>query len=370
MNKHKIIFIVNNYLPKIGGVELHTHFLVNELSKIGHDVTVVTLGRPANQRFDGEVKVITLKKGLGFGNVFSLPSLNAIFKLSKLLREEKFEFISTQTRFFPMSWLGAFFANKLKIKHIHTEHGSGCVENSTFVVNKASKLVDKSLGVYTIRSADEILAVSENVQSFVKELSNRDAVIFYNAITSKRTINPNLPSPSKRTQFVFVGRLVPGKGADLFVRALQEIDKSDHFSALIIGEGPQRAEIERLIREFDLSKSVKLTGKLTSDKIYEFLHGSVYVNPTVLKEGFQTTLLESIDAGASVATFQVPGAEILFNEKMPIFIAKERSINSLVTSMKKAAGWQKQSQKAVLGTNWFWDQRGVEFSEIMSKLKN
>lgn len=63
---------------------------------------------------------------------------------------------------------------------------------------------------------------------------------------------------------VAVGRLVPLKGFDLLIRAFARLRQSLHTRLLIIGEGDQRAALERLIAELDLSDRVVLLGTQTN----------------------------------------------------------------------------------------------------------
>ena len=54
--------------------------------------------------------------------------------------------VSTHTRFFPMSFVGARAAQKAGIPYIHTEHGSNFVNNSNPIIAIGSRVVDLSLG--------------------------------------------------------------------------------------------------------------------------------------------------------------------------------------------------------------------------------
>src|SRR5213076_1379757 len=55
--------------------------------------------------------------------------------------------------------------------------------------------------------------------------------------------NPPDPVPADARVLLVVCRLEPQKGVDVAIRALREIDNA-HL--VVLGEGPQRAELERL----------------------------------------------------------------------------------------------------------------------------
>lgn len=69
---------------------------------------------------------------------------------------------------------------------------------------------------------------------------------------------------SKRPVIVCVSRLMARKGQDELIRALPEIHKSvPRTSLIIVGEGPHRKKIERLISHLGLTEFVHLTGKVS-----------------------------------------------------------------------------------------------------------
>ncbi len=73
------------------------------------------------------------------------------------------------------------------------------------------------------------------------------------------------PENFKREYVIFPGRLSREKGVDLFVRAVLKIQKSG-FRAVIIGDGPQRKEYEKLARKFELN--LLFTGWLNNRNEY------------------------------------------------------------------------------------------------------
>jgi glycosyltransferase involved in cell wall biosynthesis len=54
-----------------------------------------------------------------------------------------------------------------------------------------------------------------------------------------------------------LGRLVPEKGFDVFLRALQRVPS---VAGVLVGDGPERADLEQLVDELELRERVSLTG--------------------------------------------------------------------------------------------------------------
>ena len=71
---------------------------------------------------------------------------------------------------------------------------------------------------------------------------------------------------------VFIGRLEPLKGADILIKALPNIfDKVKDAKAIIVGDGPSRPELERLVKKLNLT-SVEFVGSVPHDKIAYYMN--------------------------------------------------------------------------------------------------
>lgn len=359
----KFAFVVNNYPPRVGGVEIHVHSLATELVRQGHEAVVLTLGSAPGRRVDEGVEVITLKEHFRIADTLGFPALGTRSKISKILRAKGVNVVSTHTRFFPMSYIGLRAARSQGLPVVHTEHGSDHVASGSLLIRMLSRWVDLTVGRAVLRGANSVLGVSEAVTAFVTRLAGVSARVFYNAI-------PTPAADPARTKvqphnFVFVGRIVEGKGWDDFVRGLAALgDTATPFHASIVGDGPDSAQMLELITSLNLTTRVRITGRVQPEEVRNHLRGTTLVNPTVLSEGFQTTLLESIAEGGRVITYPVPGAAVLRQEGAPVNITEEPSLSALASEMHKAAGtpWTPASHQIV--QRWTWPGRAQEYVEL------
>lgn len=363
----RIAFIVNNYPPRVGGVELHVQALAFELAAQGHLPLVVTLGDQPQRRQDHEVDIVVLAEYLRVGDTLGFPRLGTRRMLTRLLRSEQIDAVSIHTRFFPMSFIGLRAARAARIPVVHTEHGSGHVVSDSPVVRHASRLVDRTVGRWVLRHASRVLGVSEAVVAFVKRLSGVEATVFYNAIATPG--NGAAASPQDPHRTVFVGRLIPGKGWDTYLDALAAVRASGvPVIADLIGDGPDMPRVRTLVQELDLSENVTIHGRLPQNSVRSMLRGATLVNPTVLAEGFQTTLIESVSEGGRVVTFAVPGAQMLSEAGAPISIVAESTTDALVSALRENLGnsWEPIPSEAV--AQWTWPRQAKEFARMCAEL--
>jgi glycosyltransferase involved in cell wall biosynthesis len=116
--------------------------------------------------------------------------------------------------------------------------------------------------------------------------------------------NPPDPVPRDTRVLLAVCRLEPQKGVDVAIRALEEIPGA-HL--VVLGEGPQRAELERLANE-----RVHLPGRVP-DVAAWLRRADVLVHP-VRWEGFGLAVLEAMLAGLPVVATNVSSLPELVGE--------------------------------------------------------
>ncbi|WP_172192241.1 glycosyltransferase family 4 protein [Actinomyces faecalis] len=361
----RIAFVSNTYPPRSGGLELHIHNLAQGLAELGHTVHVLTIspdGAPTSRR-DGGVRVLTGGAHLPIAEVISFPSLGTTHHIADYLAREGIEVVSTHTRFFPMSLVGLRAARRAGIPVIHTEHGSGFVASSSPVIAAGARSVDLTWGRYVLRHADRVLAVSPQAADFVTRLSGVEAEVFYNAITPPAGTGRHSDRP---THLVFVGRVVDGKGWDTFLQSVAALRRSGlEVDGELLGDGADLALARRQAAELGLGSVVDIPGRVPAAQVRKRLDGATLVNPTVLSEGFQTTILEAIAEGGRVVTFEVPGAQLLREAGAPVAICPERTGESLTSTLRELLVSPPKPAAPELITPWTWPVRARQYSQIV-----
>jgi len=116
--------------------------------------------------------------------------------------------------------------------------------------------------------------------------------------------------PERRTEprIVFVGRLRKYKGAQHAIRALPLVRQTVPEARLsIVGDGPYRADLERLARSLGVADSVAFLGALpNAGKVAALNEAQVAVCPSP-KEGWGLTVIEANACGTPVVASRSPG---------------------------------------------------------------
>lgn len=118
-----------------------------------------------------------------------------------------------------------------------------------------------------------------------------------NAIEPAR-FDASVDRPAGRPlQLVFVGRLVPYKGADMLLEAAAPSIRAGRAALTLIGDGPQRPQLEQRIRELSIDAGVRLTGWVEHRRLQDrLLAADVFGFPSVREFG-GGVLLEAMALG-------------------------------------------------------------------------
>ena len=96
---------------------------------------------------------------------------------------------------------------------------------------------------------------------------------------------------AKKDQIISVGRLVKSKGFDYLIHAFA-LAYQPGWKLLIVGDGPEKENLQNLISRLEITKYVELVG--FKNNIGELLFQSKIFAFTSLTEGFPNALLEAI----------------------------------------------------------------------------
>ncbi|MHA1581493.1 MAG: glycosyltransferase family 4 protein, partial [Candidatus Baldrarchaeia archaeon] len=162
----KIALCSDWYYPKIGGIATHIKGLAKYLSRLGHEVQIITVRNFEENYKDEDGNVIRL-------NASTIPGIQILSPLNlkqvkKVVLEEKFDIIHGHHAFTPISLYSISLASKYGFPTVLTAHSLG-MGYQYGIVWKTLKPV-----LYPVKRAfdkvDKIIAVSEAVKQFMSHI--------------------------------------------------------------------------------------------------------------------------------------------------------------------------------------------------------
>lgn len=102
----------------------------------------------------------------------------------------------------------------------------------------------------------------------------------------------------RRSDVVFVGRLIAEKRVDLLIGAIAAVARTrPRVRCLVIGDGPEREALTALAAKFGVEANVQFVGRVADDELRRLMAGSrVFVLPSD-REGYGITVVEAQAAG-------------------------------------------------------------------------
>ncbi|USS41091.1 glycosyltransferase family 4 protein [Thermococcus aggregans] len=149
------------------------------------------------------------------------------------------------------------------------------------------------------------IAVSKITKDYLKEIGVSAALV-PNGIDFKKI--DKIKKGERSFDFLFVGRLVRHKNVDFLLRSIAHVKREHPDITLgIIGDGPERDNLELLARELGISSNVEFLGFLENHEevISTMKSSKVFAFPS-LREGFGIVVLEANASGLPAVVVDHP----------------------------------------------------------------
>lgn len=323
----KLLIYSHFFAPSIGGVELHAMLLATRLS--------TSPGPQMNEAVQVTLVTDTLASGFSDSSLpFSVVRRPRLPRLLKLVREADVVHLEGPS-IAPM--LFAWFMRKpLVIEH----HGyqsvcpngllfvesSKCVCSGNFMAGRHMQCLKCNSSVGKTRSlkmwlltflrrwlcgrATANVAVSHHVES---RLHLRNPLTIYNGAPESARDEDKRRS-SGIPCFAYVGRLVTEKGVGVLLDAAARLNTDGvPFYLKIIGDGPERQNLQRFAADRNLNNQVAFTGFLTGEALRDAIEDmSVVIMPSQCEDAAPFSAIEQMLRGRLVICSEIGGlAEIV-----------------------------------------------------------
>ena len=158
-------------------------------------------------------------------------------------------------------------------------------------------------------------------------------------------IQPDLDHADGRYA-VFIGRLVPGKGIHMLVKAWQNLPE---IPLKIIGDGPLFDDVQKEVKRAGI-KHLQILGRLPHKDIFPLLkHASFIVFPSSLYESFGLVILEAFASGKAVICANIGGIPEIVTDRYNGLLFQPGNSNDLATTARWA--WNNPQEIERMGKN-------------------
>ncbi|MHC3129993.1 MAG: glycosyltransferase family 4 protein [Candidatus Bathyarchaeota archaeon] len=371
----------------VGGIARHCEGLAKALVQQNHEVHLFTLdfpGSPNYEEMDG-VKVYRASTELGHPNFLTWVLLFNHFlakRMADVSQSVDFDVIHVH------DWLAAFsgisFKHYLKKPMVLTVHSTevgraqGLHSPDSFSIN--------GIEWWATYEADRVIVCSQSMKNEICGHFNLpcDKVdVIPNAIDQTK-YQTSVDRGSVRQRYgvgygekliLCVGRLVPQKGIEYFIRAIPSIAKRyPEAKFIIVGEGWSRDILEAEAQSSGHAKKIRFTGFASDQEVIDLMTSAdVLVVPSVY-EPFGIVALEGMATGVPVVASKVGGlSEVIEHDRTGLFVYP-RSPESIawgidqVLSDPDHAKWLTENAKEKLHKAYSWEAVAMKTVEVYRKV--
>lgn len=129
------------------------------------------------------------------------------------------------------------------------------------------------------------------------------------------TRSPWAPAPADGRTVLFIGRLSREKGVHVLLEAWANV-KTPQANLLVVGDGPERANLETLAAELNL-RNVKFTGFLPPDQQDSVWRSAcVSVVPSIWQEPFGMVVFEAWSRGVAPIVSRIGGLQEIVTDSI------------------------------------------------------
>jgi phosphatidylinositol alpha-mannosyltransferase len=307
----KIGLVCPYNLFKGGGVQECVYAMQEELTKRGHDVLIVApQPKETPETYPSFIRLLGRARDVKspFHTTAQISVTVDQRAVDRMLETENFDILHFHEPWVPL--LSRQILLRSKAKNIATFHAKlpDTVMSRTIerVITPYTKSILKYLDAYT--------AVSTAASEYASELTTEPITIVPNGIDLRKYTQGDVIKPERKS-VLYVGRLEKRKGLVYLLRAFKVVQQANPDVCLdIVGDGPDRAKLEKLANELELTRVV-FHGRVDDEEKVRMLHAAtVFCSPARYGESFGIVLLEAMAAGTPIVAGDNPGYVAVMQE--------------------------------------------------------
>lgn len=222
--------------------------------------------------------------------------------------------------------LGSIKDSLSKTRVFGWEHNSF---NSYFDVNR-DFYVKKYLCAHLLNRLDRLIVLTERDRTLYKDKLNVESIVIPNPLSFTSENKSSLDNK----KILIAGRLEFNKGSDLLVDIIEHFCKQNNdWNFKVIGQGDMQSKFVEGIKNKKLMHRVYIE-PFTKNIKEEYLDASIYIS-TSRYESFGLGVLEAMECGLPIITFNTTGPAELVGDNLAGFIIEQYDIKSFASKLNE-----------------------------------
>jgi 1,2-diacylglycerol 3-alpha-glucosyltransferase len=324
----RIAIFSDTFPPQVNGVAKAASLMAETLKAHGHEVQVFCSTDSTSIPFWGYP-----------GERIVIP-VGTLVKKAKLFKPD---IIHTHTPF-GVGWEAVRLARALKVPLVGTHHTffDHYLDHVHLNFNLVKTISWKYVAGY-YNKCDLVISPSKALLDGMKENGvYKKLILFPNAVD----IGAFLPVQENRRQelkkkfgikgvsLVYMGRLSYEKSVEVVIQAYKKIvEKHPESTLLVVGNGPQKNKLEKMVEELSLKKNVLFTGMLVGNDLVEAIQANDFFVTASKTENMPLSVMEAMSAGLPVIGVDSLGMPEIVKDNENGFIVSPDHVDEFANRM-------------------------------------
>ncbi len=305
----RILLTSDAYIPTTNGVVTSIVNLQQGLSQMGHDVRILTLAHSHTSHYQNGVWYLRslnsdqLYPGTRIRGTFAKKIVREIIRWNPDVVHSQCEFSTFSLAKRIARSVGAplvhtyhtlyedytdYFSPSERLGHIMAQRFSKRILSKVDYVIAPTAKTERLLHSYGVNKPIEIVPSGIDLARFAPTNNHKET----------ETLRASLGIPKENFVMVYVGRLAVEKRVDELL-SLFSSAKTNH-TLLLVGDGPQRQDLEQLVTSLGLQRQVIFAGMQNQENIPAYYHlGNMFCSAST-SEAQGLTYIEALASGIPV----------------------------------------------------------------------
>lgn len=328
----RILITSGIFPPDIGGPASYVPKIASEFSKRGNKVTVLCLSENKydDLKFNFDVVRIKRKKFLPIRVLITIVKIISISLKSDIIYANTLTFESS---------IGAILSRKPIIHKIVGDYAWERARNKGYYLGTIDQYQKSKKNLklnfldfyfkFFLRFSKNIITPSNYLKKIVLGWNPTLKVsTIYNAVDFPKTLERK--RRKTLSKILTVSRLVNWKNIDQIILSLNQLED---FTLEIVGEGPEKENLQSLVIEHELENRVNFLGQLTRNEVYKCMVESDVFILNSSYEGLPHVIVEAMYAKIPVICSNVGGCSEIVKDSITGFLTNKKQ--DIIYSIEK-----------------------------------
>lgn len=273
-------------------------------------------------------------------SIFSLGNIGCVFRLRKLIKQEKIDIISVHTALAAALVRLSIKLMKNRPLVINTVHGylfgTGCSKRKNSVLLSVEKILRKQTDSIVVMNSEDFAIATEN-----KLALGRIEKIDGMGINAERFLYSERDSVFRSTLgfaendkvMVFAGEFSDRKNQSFLINALSKLP--DNYKLLLLGKGAMLDECKALCKTLGVEKRVVFAGYISDVERY-YAISDICVSASKI-EGMPFGIIEAMAAGLPLVLSDIKGQRDLVTNEENGSLYTLNSTEEFISAVKRVS---------------------------------